>query len=186
MADDEINKNNDEDQAGWAEPTPTEPITTPSIPDPVSQSTPSTPYVAPVNSPKKSKLWLWITLSIAIPVLICIVSSIVFIAVVAQKAKPPIDATNKFYSALQNGDDTSDLVCSYGDAESTAQDYEDESGSIESFDFDSYDTIGSTGTDTVSGTVTRDGIDYRTRVSVKKYTDGYAVCDIYEVTPIDE
>lgn len=140
------------------------------------------------NNPpkKKSKLWLWITLAIVIPLLLCGlgVGGCAFWAY--NETKPAIDATNEFYAAAQKGSDLSKIQCEAAtnqdvDFNDDMQSIEDQLGEIDSYNFSSIETDSSSEFDiTVSGTVTRDGQKVEAIVGLNKDNGTFKVCGVRE------
>jgi hypothetical protein len=191
-------------------PTPTPAPPTAPTPPPVSQppTSESVPYAPPPGGqaqyqqpypqqypqgypqaapPKKSKLWLWVTLAIVIPVTLCGIGALIFGVFVANEVTKPVDATNEFYKAVKEGQNLDDLTCQRyldedGDLNVDMDDIADIRGDVESYDFNSVETDESASDNAaeVTGTVTRDGTVYDTTVILDKEGDDYKVCSLRE------
>lgn len=96
MSDDTNNDEPKSDQPGWAAPDGIVPQSPPPV-SPESQGL--HPVVNPYQQPvkKKSKLWLWITLAIVIPLLLCGLGVGGCTLWLVGTTKPAVDATNDFY-----------------------------------------------------------------------------------------
>lgn len=199
------NENNPlSEQQGYAAPEQAAPVAppqqpsmeqTPPIADPYNNmGYASAPYAPPPGgSPqtypqyqmpkKKSKLWLWITLGIAIPLLLCGIGFAALTFWVVGETKPAVDATNKFYDAAMNGEDLDEHTCErYLDMDQSFNDdmekFVDAHGELESYDFKEVETSGDSAE--VNGKVTRDGTEYNVTVQLDKDGDTFKVCTIFE------
>ena len=110
------NKEPDPDQPGWAAPTPPPPAPppppTPPAPPPPSPSAPAgfpappawgtpVPASAPTPSPRRRKRWPWVLGGLlALIVVLGTTGAVLFV----EKIKPPIDATNRYLSDVEDRD----------------------------------------------------------------------------------
>lgn len=180
--------NEEDNQDGYAAPTPP---TTPENIEPPAEVTYSQPAPDPYTQqavqpsaiqPKKSKLWLWITLAIGIPVLICGIGAVIFGLFLSGEVKSQFDPVNKLYSAARDGESITDYLCEdekeFGSVEINLEEYKDLNGEIDSFNFKSSDTTN--GDTTITGTVTREDGTFDAEVDLVKEDGDYKVCSISE------
>lgn len=195
---DEINNGDPlNEESGWAAP---EGESTPATQPPASTSdapqeflpteasatqVPTPPLGTPNEQPKKkSKLWLWITLSIVVPLFLCGLGIGGCTLWVVSETKPAVDATNKFYHAAQDGKDLDSLTCKRflkqdGSFNFVFQSKEETKRGIVSFDFK--DVTTTNGEAEVTGTVKREnGTTYKTIVNLDKENGKFKVCTIRE------
>lgn len=196
MTDGTNNSDPSSEQPGWASPTP--PSQQQPTPPPTYQQQTPPPYQngyqqpgafpPPVNQygqqpKKKSKLWLWITLAVVIPMLLCALGAGACTIFAVSEAKPPIDATNNFYKALKAEKDLDSLTCERYLRIGSFNDYfYSEDNPVEPLDKYVFDDVELNGDNqaVVRGTVTRDGIEYETEVQLDKDNGKYKVCRIDE------
>lgn len=131
---------------------------------------------------KKRKLWLWITLGILIPLLLCGAGIGGCAYFVVGQTKPAIDVTNKFYKAAKEGKDLDPYTCQefvdQGGFNVYFDDEEANSGKIQSYNFSNVNNTN--GIVTVKGTVTRNGVAHVTTVQVTKDNGKSKVCYVQE------
>ncbi len=194
---DEVNNNDPlNEEPGWAaldgeqaqptpppSPTPVGPDAFPAIDSSLNQNT--APAGVPYGEPKKkSKLWLWITLSIVVPLMLCGIGAVACTTLIVSTTKPAVDATNNFYHAAQDGEDLDSLTCKRfldegGTFNGLFQESENNDRGIKSFDFK--DVQVSNGEAEVTGTVKREnGTTYKTVVNLDKENGKFKVCTIRE------
>lgn len=205
MSDETNNDNPLSEEPGWASPgsdqqgsvppvPPTQPPT-PGQPNPfpapgypqgqVPGMQPGTPYIPTpgTNQPqKKSKLWLWITLAIVVPLFFCGLGIGGCAILAVRETSGAVGSVNDFYSAAQSGRDLDPYTCEkfldQGGFNEEFEQVESDLGEIDSYDFKSYNN--ENGLVTVEGTVTRDSKVFNTEVELSKENGKYKVCYVHE------
>ncbi len=155
--------------------------------DPYGNQIPQNNPVYPTQK-KKSKLWLWITLAIVIPLLLCGLGIGGCTVWFVNETKSATGVTNDFYAAAKAGKDTDPYSCAERVDDGVLTVYLDDSttnnGKISNYNFTSYNN--SNGVVIVSGTVTRRGIARSTEVEVVKEDGKHKVCNITEINSYEE
>lgn len=205
MPDETNNDNPLSEEPGWATPgsnqqEPVPPVIPPTPPTP-EQPNPfpapgyaqpqvpgmqsSNPYVPTpgMNPPqKKSKLWLWITLAIVIPLFLCGLGIGGCAILAVRETSGAVGSVNDFYHAAQSGRDLDPYTCErfldQGGFNDEFEQVESDLGEIDGYDFKSYNN--ENGLVTVEGTVTRDGKILNTEVELVKEDGQYKVCYVHE------
>ena len=172
MADDFNNQNPPSDQPGWASAGNNQ--------NPYGQQPgypQQNPY--PQQPKKKSKLWLWITIAIVVPLFLCGLGVGGCAIFAAKSLTPPIDATNSFYKAAKAGDDLDPYTCKrFLDQDSSFNDIFDSEPKIDSYNFSSVDITDNEAK--VQGTVTREGKEFEATIDLEKDDGKFKVCYVRE------
>ena len=134
---------------------------------------------------KKSKLWLWITIGILTPMLLCGLGIGGCTYFVVSKTKPAFNEVNKFYAALKQDKDVMSFECKktikdYGidELNNFATQINSKYGKITSYDFNGYDNTN--GIESISGTVKHEHQTTKSRVFVEKEGSKYKICSAVE------
>ncbi len=142
---------------------------------------PSYPQQNPYSQPpkKKSKLWLWITIGIVVPLFLCGlgIGGCAFFA--TKTIAPAINATNDFYRAAKAGEDLDPYTCQrYLDQGSSFNDIFADQPKIDSYRFTEVDITN--GKATVDGKVTREGVTFDAEIDLEKNDGKFKVCYVEE------
>lgn len=138
------------------------------------------------NMPKKKrKTWLWVTLGITIPLFFCGLGIGGCSYLLFDSTRVDFDVTNNFYAALRDDSDINPYICdelrSSPSFNSLLIKYEDNYGPVESFDFNSFETVN--GTTEIMGIVNRTNRrSLQTSVRVIEEDGTERVCNIVEVS----
>lgn len=200
MADENNPGNPGDNQDGWASPTPPMGQQPPSYPPQPEQpqpypqqgyqqygyqqqAYPQQGYPTPPSPQKKSKLWLWITLGILIPLLLCGIGIGSCAVIGYNVASKPVDATNKFYKSMKAGENLDSQTCkAYLDQGGSFNDDLDnaygDGSKVDSYNFNDVDITN--GLATVKGTVKREGKSYDATIELRKESGKYKVCYLNE------